>query len=377
MRRIHVVHVIKGLGRGGAENLLPQTIRAGSDRFRYSVGYFLPGKDALTREIEAAGAPVHCFGASSAPGILASVPRLSAWLDEIRPDVVHGHLPLAGVAARAAGRLNRVPVIYTEHNLQERYHPITRRANAFTWGWQRQVVAVSREVARSIRRNLGDEVPVTIVRNGIELDRTAPPPEDVLAVRRWLDLPVGTPVIGTVAVLRAQKRLDVWLEAARLITRVRPDARFVIVGDGPLRGELEQQAARLGIDDRVRFTGLRKDVPTFLALFDVYLMSSEYEGLPLALLEAMANSLPIVTTAAGGIPEVLTDGVEGRVLPFGDAQLLARSVLDLLDDPARRATLGGAGRRRVQRRFGVDHMAARLEGLYARIAGRDHSSHRA
>lgn len=348
---------------------MPQTIRAAGGELSYAVGYFLPWKDALAGEVESAGAPVTCFHARSNPALLAAVPRVATWLRDDGADLVHAHLPLAGVVARLAGRLAGVPVVYTEHNLQERYHPLTRRANAWTWGWQDRVVAVSGEVAASIRRHLGERVTIQVVRNGIEVG-SAPPAERVLAVRRRFDLRDGAPVVGTVAVLRSQKRLDIWLRAARRIADELPAARFLIVGDGPLRSELEEEAQRLGLAERVRFAGLQEDVAPFFAAFDLYLMSSQFEGLPLALLEAMAAGVPVVATAVGGIPEALADGHEGVLVAAGDADVLAGEAVRLLAAPDRRRTMAAAARRRVEADFGIARMARELEEIYVDVLRR-------
>jgi len=362
---LHVCHLIKGLGRGGAERLLPQLARAGRGRLRLSVGYFLPWKDALAGELEEAGCAVRCFGARSAGGMLARAPAVARWLRRERADLVHAHLPLAGVTARMAGKLGRIPVIYTEHNLQERYHPLTRRANLATWRWQRAVIAVSAGVAESIARYAWGGVPVRVVRNGIEIV-----PEDEAggrALRERLGIPAAAPVVGTVAVFRRQKRLDLWLEAARRIADSEPAARFLVVGDGPLRGEVEALAGRLGLGGRVVFPGLLDDVRPCLAAIDVYLMTSEFEGLPLALLEAMAAGRAVVVTAVGGIPEAVTDGETGVVRRFGDVEGLADAAAGLLADPERRAALGSAARRRVAESFGIERMSAELEAIYRRV----------
>lgn len=366
---MRIAHLIKGLGRGGAEGLLPQVIRAAGKDVTYSVGYFLPWKNALAGELEAAGAEVRCFGARSNAGLFASVPAVAAWLRRERADLVHAHLPLAGVAARFAGRLARVPVVYTEHNLQERYHPWTRRANRLTWRRQERAIAVSEEVASSIRRHLGSQVPVSVIRNGIEVDRPSLSRQGVAELRQSFDLPEGAPVVGTVAVLRAQKRLDLWLEAARRVLAERPETRFLVVGDGPLRSELEAEAESLGIAASVRFAGLQEDVSAFLPLFDLFLISSEFEGLPLALLEAMAAGLPVVATSVGGIPEVIGPDREGVLVPFGDPGALSDAVLGLFADPPRRERLAAAGRWRVAQEFGVERMARELEAIYRLVLG--------
>lgn len=367
---VRVAHLIKGLGRGGAESLLPQLVRHAGTGFSYRAGYFLPHKDALAGELAAAGAPVHCFGGRSAAGLLVRVPRVAAWLRAERIDVLHCHLPLAGVAGRLAARLARVPVVYTEHNVLARYHPLTRRAHSVTWRLQAAVVAVSGEVAASVRRTMGEAVPVRVVRNGIEVERMTASAEEVAAARVELGAPGGEPLVGTIAVLREQKRLDLWLAAARTIAEGLPAARFAIVGDGPLRGPLEAEAARLGIASRVTFTGLRQDVRPYHHAFDLFLGSSQFEGLPLALLEAMAAGRPVVATRVGGVPEAVEDGVEGLLVPPGDPAALAAAALSLLRDPQRARALAAAARRRVAADFSVARMARELELVYAEVLRR-------
>lgn len=357
-----VCQLIKGLGRGGAEQLLPQVIAAGAAR--HAVGFFLPWKDALVPELERMGVPVRCFGSRNPVRMLLAARQVARWIADERADLLHAHLPLAGVVGRLAGRMAGVPVVYTEHNLQPRYHPLTRRANAWTWPWQRAVVAVSQEVADSIAAHLGGRVPVQVVKNGIDVARFAPVPEERAALRERLAIPADAPVVGTVAVFRAQKRLDLWLEAA---ARLGPATRLLLVGDGPLRAEVEARARSLGLTGRVVFAGLQAEVRPFYGAMDLFMSSSEFEGLPLALLEAMAAGLPVVVTAVGGVPEVVEPGRQGALVPPGDPAALAREAGALLADEALRARLGAAGRERVRAAFGVERMAAELERLYASI----------
>jgi L-malate glycosyltransferase len=359
---VRICHLIKGLGRGGAESLLPQTIRCRRPGLEFSVGYFLPWKDAMVPSVVDAGGTVHCFGARSGAAMLLRVPAVVRWLCAQQASVVHAHLPLAGVVARLAGAIAGVPVVYTEHNLQERYHRATRTASRLTWRWQRQVVAVSGEVAGSIALRLPASVPVAVVRNGIAIEPSVPTWR--AEVRERHGLPADAPVVGTVAVFRAQKRLDLWLQAARRVADTLPEARFLLVGDGPRRAEVESLIETLDLGDRVVLAGLREDPRPYFAALDVFLMSSEFEGLPLALLEAMAYGLPVVATAVGGVPEVLSDGIDGRLVPFGAVGELADRVAELISDEALRGRLAAAARQRVRDQFSVERMAREIEAIY-------------
>jgi glycosyltransferase involved in cell wall biosynthesis len=365
---LRVYQVIKGLGRGGAEMLLLEMERARPAELRYAFGYFLEHKNALVEELRSCGASVTLHrwrSPASFPAVVLSVARrLRAW----RAHLVHAHLPISGVVARLAGRIARVPVLYTEHNLMERYHRATRLANLATWGWQRRVLAVSREVAESARRHAGDRVAIEVLRNGVPVERLRADPERGLALRDELAIPRQSLVVGTVAVFRTQKRIDEWLEAARILSSQRADLVFLLVGDGPLRLELEARGRALGLANgsggRLRWAGLRSDVSACLSAMDVYLMSSEFEGLPLALLEAMAHELPVVATTVGGIPEVVERGVSGDLVAPHRPEEMASQVGRLLDDAELRARYGVAARQRVIAEFSMARMSRDLFAAY-------------
>lgn len=368
-RRLRVLHLIKGLGRGGAERLLADGLRhADREHFEYAYGYFLPGKDQLVGELEALGAQVVRFDARTSAGVLLRVGEVRRFLRRWAADVVHCHLPVSGVAGRLAARALDVPVVYTEHNLIERYHPLTRRANLATWRRQARVVAVSEEVAASIRRHAGHAVPVEVVLNGVDVDHFRPDSALRSKTRADLGLPAVGPVIGQVAVFRTQKRLDLWLDAAARIRAAGHGTRFVLVGDGPERSRIERRAEALGLAEAVHFAGLQEDVRPYYAALDLYLVSSDYEGLPVALLEAMASGLPVVSTRVGGVPEAIRDDVEGRLVPVGDAAALANAALGLLDDPDESARLGAAARERAATRFSTVRMSRQLEAIYDEVA---------
>jgi glycosyltransferase involved in cell wall biosynthesis len=239
--------------------------------------------------------------------------------------------------------------------------------NQLTWGLQRAAVAVSEEVARSIARRIGSHVRVHVVRNGIVYKNGSLEPSARERIWRDLGIPSSSTVVGTVAVLRAEKRLDLWLKASQEIATHVPDVHFLIVGDGPLRAQLEASARKMSFPQRVHFAGLQECVQPFLAAMDVYMISSEFEGLPLSLLEAMASKLPVVATAVGGIPEVIQDQRSGFVVPFAHTEALADITTRLLEDEVLRRRTGEAARARVIRDFSIDRMMRELETVYASI----------
>ncbi|MBA2244152.1 MAG: glycosyltransferase [Gemmatimonadetes bacterium] len=373
---IRVFHLIKGLGRGGAEMLLPSTLRQSNlERFTYGYGYFLPWKDAAVPDLAAQGAEVVCFEARNNLQILLSARRVAAHLRRWGADVLHCHLPIAGVVGRTAGKLAGVPVVYTEHGPMENYHPATRMLNLLTWHWQKGVVAVSQDAADSIHRHTRSEVPVRVVLNGVDTDYFCRDPQAAAELRAELGVPEGAPLIGTIVVFRAQKALHQWLHAARRLRDLHRDARFVIVGDGPLREPLQQLAGELGLDGALHFAGLQHEVRPYLSAMDLYLMSSDFEGLPVALLEALSIRLPVVSTAVGGFPELIESGRNGLLVPPGDPGALADAVTRLLADGALRESIAAAGRRTVEERFSVRRMVAELESLYEGVLARNGNGH--
>ena len=367
---VRVFHLVKGLGRGGAETLLVRT--ASTELLtsrRNGYGYFLPWKDALVSELREQGCVVKCFLARNPAEMILRLPELVAFLRNWRPDLIHGHLPLAGVMARLAGKALGVPVVYTEHNLQERYHPLTRLVNRLTWKMQDRVVAVSAEVRDSILRALPEETPLQVVLNGVDCEKFSPRPSDRATVRAEFGLSEDDILIGTVAVFRKQKRLDLWLEVARRLALEFPNVYFALIGDGPERPLVERLVAEYGLDDRMRLPGLLANVCPYYCALDAFFMSSDFEGLPVALLEAMASGVPAVVTTAGGIGEVIQGSDEGLVAPVGDLETLYSHLRTLCLDRVVARELGRNGRARVRTAFSLARMSRELEDLYVETLG--------
>jgi glycosyltransferase involved in cell wall biosynthesis len=360
-----VLLLIKGLGRGGAEQLLANAIPH-LDRSVYSfeVAYLLPDRDELVAELEAMDLRVTCLHGARGAGWLA---RLRALVSEREIDLVHAHSPYAAVGARLALPRN-LPFAYTEHNVWQRYHPATRTANMITFPRNDHVFAVSGEVRRSIgyphwlRFRRMPRVETLYHGPGI---LPAPNGQAAREVRHELGVPTRAPLVGTVANFKPFKGHDNLLHAATIVRQTLPDARFVVVGQGQLEEEVRTLANDLELEDTVTFTGYRPDAAAIMAALDVFALPSRYEGLPIALLEAMSLGIPSVATRVGGVPEVIADGA-GVLVPPQDPRALADAIVSLLNDPGRRREISDAGRRRAAR-FDIRTAAARMQEVYGEL----------
>ena len=397
-----ILLLIKSLGLGGAERLLVDSLPyLDRTRFDYLVAYLVPWKATLVPQILVANIPVTCLGSTDKSKIqnrsteaherpkskieTVTAPRslqaafalpLAYWrLHELqkreRFALIHADMPVAGILARVLGRQQGVPVVYTEHNLIERYHPLTRWVHGATFGWQDCVLTVSEEVRASIKRAGGDrKTMVRTLLNGVPVDQVRAEATGLAELRAELAIPVDHTVIGSVAVFRTQKRLADWLAVAAKVAQQQANVTFLLVGDGPEMPLVQAKVRELGLEERVRLPGFRADGRRCIGLMDLYLMTSQYEGLPIALLEAMALGKPVVATAVGGIPEVITDGVDGRLAPMGEINQLAQHLRLLLADPTGAQAMGRAGAAKIETAYHSRQRVQAIESLYAELLSR-------
>jgi glycosyltransferase involved in cell wall biosynthesis len=363
---IPVLHIIKSLGRGGAEMLLAETLRQhDQQRFKFHYIYFLPWKNQMVSAIEEEGGTVVCIPAKNNASILLAVRKIAAYVRKHNIQLIHCHLPWAGMAGRMVGRLTGVPVIYTEHNKWERYHKLTYLMNKFTFGSQQRVIAVSAEVANSIKTNYGKAKPlVQVVANGTDTVKYSRSEHIGNDVRKELNIPATATVIGITCVFRVQKRLGTWLEIAKALHAKHPDTYFIIVGDGPLREEIHAKAKALSTDKYVFFAGLQTETRPYFTAMDIFMMSSEFEGLPIALLEAMSMNCVPACTRAGGIPEVIKDEENGVLVPVQEPMQLVERLSSLIQQPAQVAAMKQAARETVIDAFSMKKMVGELEVIY-------------
>jgi glycosyltransferase involved in cell wall biosynthesis len=233
-----------------------------------------------------------------------------------------------------------------------------------------RIVTTGERLRAQVMEETGvDAARVVSIPTGIDLERFHP--GDRAAARASLGLPNDAMLVGIVATLRSWKGHRYLLDAVAALQR--PGVRLAIVGDGPQREALGQQVDRLGIGERVLFAGNRDDVAPWLQAFDVFCLPSyANEGVPQSLMQAMACALPVVTTAVGSIPEIVTDGINGVIVPTEDAQALTRALEALLGDEARRRTLGTRALADARERFGAERMVERMIDVFREAAAARH-----
>ncbi|QCK17093.1 glycosyl transferase family 1 [Mangrovivirga cuniculi] len=345
--------------------LLPETLKIhNKEQFEFHYIYFLPWKDQMVSAIEGAEGKVTCFDASNNIKIMLKAKSVMNYCQENNIDIIHCHLPWAGFLGRVVHKISDIPVLYTEHNKQERYHRITYSLNKLTFNWHNIGVAVSGDVAESIKHNISPSIPVKTILNGVNTEKFQRNSNAANLIRIKIGVPESGILIGTVAVFRFQKRLKEWLKVFAEASKENQDIYGVIVGDGPLKQEILEERKRLGLEDKVFMPGLQTNTIDWFSAMDIFMMTSEFEGLPIALLEAMSMECAIVTTDAGGIKEVVEDGKSGSMVEVENWQELSGKINELVNNPDKLKSLQQGARERVVESFSLQTMVNQLEELY-------------
>ncbi len=358
-----LLQLITTLDPGGAEHMLLALTERLGGRFDSHVGYF-KGGGGLASRFAAIGVPVHALGIRGRAD-WRCLRRTRRLIRTLRPDVIATHLFKADTYGAAAAFGTGIPVVCHKHN-EDQYllrRPIgalgrlvARRARA--------IVTISDAVSRFFVERAGFPADKLVrIHHGIAIGERAAP----LDLATAFDLPADALVFGTVARLTEQKGIATLLDATARAVREAPRMRVVVVGDGEDRAALEAMRDRLGLTDVVRFAGRRDDVDAILAALDAFVLPSNWEGFGIVLLEAMAQACPVIATRVGGIPEVVDDGVTGRLIPAGDADALADGMLDVVRDPAATARRVSAATARLAERFSLDRMTDETAAVYERV----------
>ena len=361
--------VISGLERGGAENQLVGTAAALSARgWNVTVLSFLPfSPSSWSSELQ--GTEVRHLTLNTSSGMLKYAGLLGAVMavKRLKPDVLVGFMFHGIMTARIAGRLSGVPAIVSSVR-NERDNPLRERIMRATDGLTDTVTVQSCHLASVlVQRRVAASSHIHVIPNSVDVarfamrlygDRTRE--RFRIASNQFLWLAVGR--------LDEAKDYPNLLHAFSELSNGRPNARLIVAGEGPLKSELDSLIQRLGIEERVSLLGLREDMPALYAASDALVLSSAWEGMPNVVLEAMASRTPVVATSVGAVPEVITDGESGLIVPPHDHQALAHAMARMVELPEKtRQAFGRAGHERVQCEYSREAVIFQWEALFNRL----------
>ncbi len=348
---------------GGQQHVL--LIARHIDRKRFDLAVATEERGPLVDALRKASVTLYPMTLKNRPSVRA-IRRMGAIMRDFHPDIVHSHGGTAGFAARTAAWRRGCKLVHTYHGIHYLHEGFARRlilrsVDLVLARITHRIICVARaDYDLGLAAGLVDPRKSVVIRNGIEIE----PYARAAAERRKRGTAEAAPVVGTIGRLHRQKGHRHLLEASAMLRKEGREFRVNVVGEGDLRPQLEAQLHEEGLEGIVRLQGSRSDVPACLAGFDVFVLPSLWEGLPLALLEAMASGLPVVASSVDGVPEIVTDGVNGLLVPPGDPAALAGALKRLLDDPAERRKLGAAAAATARDRFGVFGMMDSLQRLY-------------
>ncbi|MDE2489585.1 MAG: glycosyltransferase family 4 protein [Elusimicrobia bacterium] len=378
--RIKVAHVVTRLDLGGAQQNTLHTVRR-LDPQRFET-LLVCGRGGLLDDEVRADSGVRAVFLDSLAREVSPVRDLLALLElqklfaAERPDVVHTHSSKAGILGRLAAALAGVPVVvHTYHGFgfHDRQQFLVKgfyaRLERLCARLTTQLVFVSRANEEYARRHgIAAARPPVVIRSGVAL-AGLPAKVDAPALKRSAGIGVHKPLVVSIGNLKPQKNAGDLVEAAARVVREVPDARFAFLGDGPGRRALEARLFALGLRDQFVLLGWRRDAAQWLAAADAFALSSLWEGLPRALVEAMKSGLPCACYATDGVVDVIRDGANGLLVPPGDAAALAERLIRLLKDADLRRRLGAAAAASIGPEFDIDGMVRAQEELYARLLG--------
>jgi glycosyltransferase involved in cell wall biosynthesis len=366
---IRVLYLITELNMGGAQQALFRLL-SGLDRNRYQpiVACLYNGRSEVAQQINQSGIRVIDLGMQP-KWRLDAVWRLHRLVQREKPVILHAWMIHANILGRIVGRLNRVPVVIISRRTQNLDGVGREWVNRKLSGWSDATIAVSECVRQvEIARARTDPAKVITIHNGIEAEQYRQIDSMVSdRIRRELHTPLEAVVIASVGRLHPVKGFANLLTAMKSIHARFPDVFLWLVGDGEQRTALEAQVRQLGLENVVVFAGMRRDIPEILTAVDIFTLASHVEGMPNAVLEAMAAGLPVVATQVGGVPEIVVDGQTGLLVPPADVQALARGLLTLIEDAPLRQRFGVAGRQRVFKRFDIAVTRQKTVDLYGRL----------
>ncbi|MCB0103935.1 MAG: glycosyltransferase [Anaerolineales bacterium] len=373
LKRNNIVYIIDGLGMGGAERLMIPVLKYLDRGMFYPRVCVLQDKDGnpIADELRQLGVQVDFLPVSYLREFSA-VPRIRSYLQNVNANLVHTQLEfgniLGGIAAKSLG-LPCVSTVHTIPSLEKRRKmKLHNMLELFILRVLFDVTIAVSEETRNYYVKFGrlNSTKVKTIYNGIDLSQfiESQKKEKRGIIRAELQIPSSARLIITVAVLRELKGIQYMLRAFPALLKKHPNTYYLIVGDGMYRETLVGEVEKLGLQRNVIFVGRRMDIPQLLSASDVFVLPTLTEALPTVLAEAMAAKLPVVACAVGGIPEMITEGVNGKLIPSKDPQALTDACEKLLDNPEQTTAMGEAGWQIVEEKFNITTQVNNLKELY-------------
>ena len=369
---IKILFVITSTRVGGAEKMLYHTSTALDPALYLPSICSLKEKGEIARNMEAAGIEVHCLTMADGDrfgGWFASLTalfRLTRYLVKVRPTIVHSFLFRANILSRIAAFFAGVPLVISSVRVmggEKAYYHTVEKITSFMVD---HYITVSESVKEYLigKANLLPEK-ITTVYNGVTLNGITPAGES--SVTRPFGIEPQDSVVLTVGRLHRQKGYDYFIRAVARVKREVPVVKVLIAGEGEEENNLKKLVRSLDLTKEIIFTGLSLDVGLILSYTRLFVLPSLWEGMPNAVMEAMAAAKPVVATRVGGVPELVVEGETGILVPPEDTEALALAMLDLLQDPLKGRSMGEAGRKRVQDHFSMTAMVTNTDYLYQEL----------
>jgi glycosyltransferase involved in cell wall biosynthesis len=301
--------------------------------------------------------------------------KLYRLIKKNRYTIVHTHSSKAGILGRLAAKLAGVPIIvHTVHgwSFHDYMNPLVRTVYVFleryaAWLCDALIVVSERDQIKGLHEAIGEKEKYHLIRSAVPVSDFDPSAENPAGIRRELGIPADSLVLGNVGRFSPQKNPLDWVRVAAKVAEAIPECHFLLVGDGPLRPQVEKMILRENLAKRVTLPGLRRDVSRLMSAMDVFLMTSLWEGLPRVIPQAMSMEIPVVANRVDGTVEVVNHGYTGYLCEPGDIQKMAEYCLELLKDPTLRQKIGQNGRAAALREFDLENMISKIESLYDQL----------
>lgn len=365
--KMGIIFIINSLHAGGAERVVSELAR-GIDKTRYEPTILcLHERGVYFEALKDTDVKVLCLDLPYKMRIKELL-ILKRYIEQFKPHIVQTFLGNPNRWGALAGKLAKVPTIVS--SLRNCYYNetlIQKMFDVFCFQFVTHSISCAEAVKRfHVENKWYSGNKITTIHSGIDISRFSVH-KNKHYIQTELGISTDCLILGTVASLIPQKGHKYLIEAAKEVIKNRNDVIFAFVGDGSLRAELEQMVTSNGLDNNIKFLGLRKDIPQLLSSFDVFVLPSLWEGLPVAVIEAMAAGLPVVASRVDGVPEIVVDGETGLLVPSKDPKSLSNALLVLLSNPDKRFETGLLGRKRVGEEFSVEAMVRKFDALYQKL----------